>query len=110
MPVAGKERGKVYWKGESRVYMLVVGLAWVGLASTFVSEPPLPLSLPPHLTGKNWAVAQGADVAKGDYLLFADSDVTLYPGAIDDFVASMTKANVGWVSFLPKTTFSCFAE
>mmetsp|Transcript_32943 Transcript_32943/g.56357 ORF Transcript_32943/g.56357 Transcript_32943/m.56357 type:complete len:268 (+) Transcript_32943:222-1025(+) len=22
----------------------------------------------------------------------------------------MTKANVGWVSFLPKTTFSCFAE
>ena len=60
--------------------------------------------------GKNWAVTQGAEVAKGDYLLFADSDVTLYPGAVDDFVASMTKANVGWVSFLPKTTFSCFAE
>lgn len=74
IPVAGKERGKVYWKG------------------------------------KNWAVTQGAEVAKGDYLLFADSDVTLYPGAVDDFVASMTKANVGWVSFLPKTTFSCFAE
>mmetsp|Transcript_83728 Transcript_83728/g.236452 ORF Transcript_83728/g.236452 Transcript_83728/m.236452 type:complete len:474 (-) Transcript_83728:61-1482(-) len=74
IPVAGQERGKVYWKG------------------------------------KNWAVAQGADVAKGDYLLFADSDVTLYPGAIDDFIGSMTKAEVGWVSFLPKTTFSCFAE
>jgi len=79
-PLSGLERGKVHWKG------------------------------------KNWAVWQGYEAAckefaKGrHYLLFLDADVSLSPGAIESFVESISSSDVDWISFVPKTTFSCFAE
>jgi len=62
--------------------------------------------------GKNWACTQGYEAATGDYLLFLDADVTLLHGAVESFLHSMAESdpNVGWISFVPKTRFSCLAE
>lgn len=63
-----------------------------------------------HWQGKNWAVWQGFQASRGTHLLFADADLTLRPGACEAFVATLEAERVGWLSFLPKTRFSCFAE
>ena len=34
-------------------------------------------------TGKQWACAQGAEIARGEYLLFLDADVRLYPDGLN---------------------------
>mmetsp|Transcript_20243 Transcript_20243/g.44205 ORF Transcript_20243/g.44205 Transcript_20243/m.44205 type:complete len:467 (+) Transcript_20243:107-1507(+) len=62
--------------------------------------------------GKNWSVAQGYEAAKGDYLLFCDADVTLKPQAIETMLTTLVdlEPGVGWISFVPKTTFSCLSE
>jgi len=62
--------------------------------------------------GKNWSCTQGYEAASGDYLLFCDADVTLKPGAVESFLTAMVQSepSVGWISFVPKTRFSCLAE
>ena len=61
--------------------------------------------------GKNWALTQGAKEARGTHFLFVDSDVRLLPKSIEAFVSSLEMAEgVGWISFLPKTKFTSFAE
>lgn len=48
-----------------------------------LEEPPLPEGW----VGKNWACHIGASIAKGDYLLFTDSDVRYQPKAIGTALA-----------------------
>lgn len=83
-PVQGGERGRVHWKGKN----WAVWQGYEAACAAAAKNPP---------TGKH-------------YILVLDADVTLHSGAIEAFVASMERASVGWVSFVPKTQFSCFSE
>lgn len=60
-------------------------------------EPP-----PPGWQGKNWAISRGMVEATGDWLLFTDADVTLFPGAIARALADAERAGAALVSYSPE--------
>ncbi len=57
-------------------------------------------SLEPGWTGKNWACARGAAVARGDLLLFLDADTAAAPGLVAAVVAAHRRHG-GLVSVQP---------
>ena len=57
--------------------------------------------LPAGWTGKNWACAQLAAVARGEILLFADADVRWQPDAILSLVATMTQLDADLLTIWP---------
>lgn len=73
------------------------------------------LTVPPRPTqepwrGKNWACAQAANHATGDYVLFIDADVRLTPGAIAAALADMQSHQTDLLSCAPEIICGCFAE
>ncbi|MCS6813014.1 MAG: glycosyltransferase [Cyanobacteria bacterium] len=73
------------------------------------------LTVPPRPTqelwrGKNWACAQAANQATGDYVLFMDADVRLAPGAIAAALAESQSYQIDLLSCAPEIICGCFAE
>jgi cellulose synthase/poly-beta-1,6-N-acetylglucosamine synthase-like glycosyltransferase len=60
--------------------------------------------------GKNWACVQGAEQAKGEFLLFLDADTRLLPGAIEAAVQQAQKDKVDLLSCGPAIECGCLAE
>lgn len=83
------------------------------LASSFVKENLKLLSgteLPSGWLGKNWACHQLALEAKGEYLLFLDSDVELRPELISLAVYELEKSNSSLLSIFPTQIIKTFGE
>lgn len=66
--------------------------------------------LEPGWTGKNWACAQLAEAAKGNWLVFIDADTTVAPGAIAAAVDLATAQQADLLSFFPRQTMPTPAE
>lgn len=64
----------------------------------------LPRGIGVDWKGKNWACYQGFKDAKGDILIFMDSDVTLLEGAIESFLHGLVNSGADWV------TCNCFSR
>lgn len=60
--------------------------------------------------GKNWACAQAADQATGDFLLFLDADVRLQPGAIETAISVMEAGSLDLLTCWPAIVCGCFTE
>ncbi|WP_035986935.1 glycosyltransferase [Leptolyngbya sp. KIOST-1] len=73
-----------------------------------LAVPPRPAGKVGH--GKNWACAQAAPLAQGDYLLFIDADVRLSSGAIAAALAEAQSHQADLLSCAPKIICGCFAE
>ncbi len=65
---------------------------------------------PPQWVGKNWACTQGAQGARGDYLLFIDADVRLGPHTITDAVYKARQGQLDLLSLGPRVECGCLAE
>lgn len=61
-------------------------------------------------TGKNWACAQAAERANGEFLLFVDADVRLKPGAIETSVQAAQQDQTDLLSCGPAIICGCLAE
>jgi cellulose synthase/poly-beta-1,6-N-acetylglucosamine synthase-like glycosyltransferase len=51
--------------------------------------------------GKNWACAQAAECAKGEFLLFIDADVRLKQGAIEAAIQTAVAKNIDLLNCIP---------
>lgn len=60
--------------------------------------------------GKNWACAQAAEQARGEFLLFIDADVRLKPNAIESAVQMMQQEAVDLLTCMPKVVCGCLTE
>jgi len=60
--------------------------------------------------GKNWACAQCAEQATGDFLLFIDADVRLKPRAIETIVQAAEEEQIDLLTCMPVILCKCFAE
>jgi len=67
-------------------------------------------TLPPGWVGKNYAVALGADVARGDWLLFTDADTCHMPGSTRRALADAVDHNAVLVSYSPEQELGSFWE
>jgi glycosyltransferase involved in cell wall biosynthesis len=67
-------------------------------------------ALPPGWVGKNYAVALGADVAQGDWLLFTDADTYHMPGSTRRALADAVDHNAELVSYSPEQELGSFWE
>jgi hypothetical protein len=67
-------------------------------------------ALPPGWVGKNYAVALGADVAQGDWLLFTDADTCHMPGSTRRALADAVDHNAVLVSYSPEQELGSFWE
>ncbi len=70
--------------------------------------PPRPIGQP--WRGKNWACAQAASRATGEYLLFLDADVRLEKGAIATTLVNAQTYRTDLLSCAPKIVCGCFSE
>lgn len=59
---------------------------------------------------KNWACVQGAEKAKGEFLLFLDADTRLRPGAIEAAIHRAVTEQVDLLSCGPEIQCGCLAE
>lgn len=75
---------------------------------TVLTVPPRPTDEP--WRGKNWACAQAAKLATGEYLLFVDADVRLEPWAIARTLANAKTYKTDLLSCAPKIICGCFSE
>jgi len=67
-------------------------------------------ALPPGWVGKNYAVALGADVTQGDWLLFTDADTCHMPGSTRRALADAVDHNAVLVSYSPEQELGSFWE
>lgn len=70
-----------------------------------ITQPP-----GPGWTGKNSALHTAAAEAKGDWLLFVDSDVVLEPDALSASMAVLLRKKFDMISLLPKLESHSFWE
>jgi len=70
--------------------------------------PPRPMG--ELWAGKNWACAQTALLAQGDWLLFIDADVRLKPGAIAAALEFAETEKIDLLSCWPQIICGCWAE
>jgi glycosyltransferase involved in cell wall biosynthesis len=61
-------------------------------------------------TGKNWACTQGAEKARGEFLLFIDADVRLKPGAIAAAVQLVQVENIDLLNGIPQVVCRSLIE
>ena len=73
---------------------------------TVVPAPPLP----DHWTGKNNAMAAGAKIAKGKWLLFTDADTVHKPGSLARAVAEAEEHSAALLSYSPEQEVRTFWE
>ena len=73
---------------------------------TLISAP----ALPENWTGKNNAMAEGAKIAKGKWLLFADADTVHKPGSLARAVAEAEEHNADLLSYSPAQEVRTFWE
>ncbi len=73
-----------------------------------VAVPPRPTTA--VWRGKNWACAQAAEQAQGEYLLFIDADVRLESGAIAAAIAEAQASKADLLSCMPEIVCGCLAE
>jgi glycosyltransferase involved in cell wall biosynthesis len=73
-----------------------------------VAVPPRPTTA--VWRGKNWACAQAAEQAQGEYLLFIDADVRLERGAIAAALVEAQASKADLLSCLPEVVCGCFSE
>ena len=66
--------------------------------------------LPPHWTGKNNAMAAGAKIAKGKWLLFTDADTVHMPGSLDRAVTEAEAHGADLLSYSPEQEVRTFWE
>jgi len=66
--------------------------------------------LPDSWTGKNNAMAAGAKVAKGKWLLFTDADTVHRPGSLSRAIAEAEEHNVALLSYSPEQEVRGFWE
>src|SRR5271170_6836900 len=66
--------------------------------------------LPLGWVGKNYAVALGADVAQGDWLLFTDADTCHMPGSTRRALTDAVDHNAVLVSYSPEQELGSFWE
>ena len=69
-----------------------------------------PGPLPEGWIGKNNAVAAGARVARGKWLLFTDADTVHLPGSLDHSVAKAEECGLALLSFSPEQEVVTFWE
>jgi cellulose synthase/poly-beta-1,6-N-acetylglucosamine synthase-like glycosyltransferase len=69
-----------------------------------------PGSLPPTWTGKNHALAAGAAVALGEWLLFTDADTVHHPGSLARAAAEAQRRGVSLLSYSPEQEVHSFWE
>ena len=60
--------------------------------------------------GKNWALVQGVEKARGDWLLFVDADIILHPSAVRKAMAVAREFHVDALSILPSLDCHSFWE
>ncbi len=60
--------------------------------------------------GKNWACAQAAECAGGEFLLFIDADVRLKPGAIEAAIQTAVAENIDLLNCIPALVCGSLAE
>ena len=60
--------------------------------------------------GKNWACAQAAECAGGEFLLFIDADVRLKPGAIEAALQAALSEHVDLLNCIPALVCGSLAE
>jgi glycosyltransferase involved in cell wall biosynthesis len=84
------------------------------LAKLAVRIPKLKIlhtrALPPGWVGKNYAVALGADAARGEWLLFTDADTCHMPGSTGRALADQVDHNAVLVSYSPEQELGSFWE
>jgi glycosyltransferase involved in cell wall biosynthesis len=73
---------------------------------TVIPAPPLPA----HWTGKNNAIAAGAKIAKGKWLLFTDADTVHKPGSLARAVAEAEQHGAALLSYSPEQEVRTFWE
>jgi glycosyltransferase involved in cell wall biosynthesis len=73
---------------------------------TVISAPPLP----DHWTGKNNAMAAGAKIATGKWLLFTDADTVHKPGSLARAVAEAHGQKAALLSYSPEQEVRTFWE
>lgn len=61
-------------------------------------------------TGKNWACVQGAERARGEFLLFIDADVRLKPGAIETVVKAAESEHIDLLNCIPAILCDSLSE
>jgi glycosyltransferase involved in cell wall biosynthesis len=66
--------------------------------------------LPAGWTGKNNAVAAGAKVARGQWLLFTDADTIHLPGSLARSIEEATRHRAALLSYSPQQIVSSFCE
>jgi chlorobactene glucosyltransferase len=66
--------------------------------------------LPPGWLGKNWACQQLAQVARGNWLLFADADVSWSPDALASCAALMQESQADMLTVWPTQQTVSWAE
>lgn len=70
----------------------------------------LPRPAGENWTGKNWACTQGAEKARGEFLLFIDADVRLKPGAIAAAVQLAQAENIALLNGIPQVVCGSLIE
>jgi len=81
------------------------------IAQSFPSVRVVDASPPPaHWTGKNNAMAAGAKVAAGEWLLFTDADTFHLPGALGRAVAEVRRRDASLLSYSPAQEVHGFWE
>jgi glycosyltransferase involved in cell wall biosynthesis len=66
--------------------------------------------LPPGWTGKNFALATGAGLARGDWLLFTDADTLHLPGSAGRSLVCAARQKADLVSYSPAQEMHTFWE
>jgi hypothetical protein len=83
------------------------------IASSFLGEQVQVIEAPPLLsgwTGKNSAVAAGAKAARGQWLLFTDSDTIHLPGSLARSLEEAKHHGAALLSYSPKQIVKSFWE
>jgi cellulose synthase/poly-beta-1,6-N-acetylglucosamine synthase-like glycosyltransferase len=95
-------------ESQDRTGAIAQELAAIDARVKVISVPPRPQDR--VWRGKNWACANAAPHATGEYLLFIDADVRLEPGAIAAAIAESKAHQCDLFSCAPEMICGCFAE